>query len=93
MKVQSIAYYNQNFTGKEQKFVQESKQLVPIYKITATPASEPPKTFLGKVRKGIKYFIDRLYYYCFCTKIMSQIHDIRVRTLVPMDIASLYFSI
>lgn len=68
MKVQSITYYNQIFTGKEQKFLQKGNQLAPMYKITATPASEPPKTLLGKVGKGVKYILDRLYYYCFCAK-------------------------
>jgi hypothetical protein len=53
---------------KEQKFKQLGSKLVPIHKISATPASEPPKTFLEKVGYGIKYVIDRLYYYCFCAK-------------------------
>lgn len=68
MQIQKVMKYNPNFTGKEQKFKQLENKLVPIRKITATPASEPPKTFLEKVGYGIKYVIDRLYYYCFCAK-------------------------
>ena len=68
MKVQRVASYNPNFLGKEQKYKQIGNKLVPIHKITATPASEPPKTFFGKVGHCIKYVIDRLYYYCFCAK-------------------------
>ena len=68
MNIQRVTNYNQSFIGKEQKFKQLGSNLVPIHKITATPASEPPKTFWGKVGRGIKYVIDRLYYYCFCAK-------------------------
>lgn len=67
---------------KEQKFKQLGSKLVPIHKISATPASEPPKTFLEKVGYGIKYVIDRLYYYCFCAKQMVNESD-EEKNLLP----------
>ncbi len=68
MQISQVTSYNPNFTGKEQRYFQIGKTLVPIHKVSADPSPEPPKTFLGKVGNGIKYILDKLYYYCFCAK-------------------------
>lgn len=66
MRVQKVSTYNPNFTNKEQNFIRIGKTLVPVLKVSAEPSKEPPKTFLEKLHQGLKYVVNRLYYYCFC---------------------------
>lgn len=66
MRVQNISTFNSSFVGKEQNLKNFSNNFVPIVKISAEPAKEPPKTFLEKLGRGLRYVVNRLYYYCFC---------------------------
>ncbi len=66
MRAQNISTYNPVFTNKKHNIGKIGKNLAPVLKVSAEPAKEPPKTSLEKLGYGLKYIIDRLYYYCFC---------------------------
>ena len=68
MRLQNVSTYNPVFTNKKQNIRKFGKNLVPVLKVSAEPAKEPPKTLLEKLGYGLKYIIDRLYYYCFCKR-------------------------